>query len=64
VRYAPKKEKRGFFINVTTVLPTFAPVGHPRDTLLGSAELSRSPSGVPRGSKWEDRRIIPDHTSQ
>ena len=50
---------RGFFNNVTTVLSTFAPVGHLRDTLLGSAELFRSPSGVPRGSKWEDRRIIP-----
>ncbi len=35
--------KRGFFINVTTILPTFAPVGHPRDTPLGSAELFRRP---------------------
>jgi hypothetical protein len=34
--------------------------GSLQDTLLGAAELSRSPSRVPRGSKWEDRRIIPD----
>jgi len=37
------------------------PVGYPRDTLLGSAELSRRPSGAPKDSKWEDRRMIPDN---
>ncbi len=37
--------KKGFFINVTTVLPTFAPLVHPTDTLLGAAELSAASQG-------------------
>jgi len=60
VRYAQKQENGGFFINVTTVLPTFAPVGLPRDTLLASAEVSHCFSRVPSGSKWRDGDIIVD----
>jgi hypothetical protein len=61
VGYAQKQKKRGVFRQhddgFACVRFRGTPQGHP----LGSAEVSRRPSGVPRGSKWEDRRIIPDY---
>ena len=38
--------KKGLFIDVTTVLPAFAPVGHPTDTLSG---VSRGIRPAPQG---------------
>jgi len=62
VRYAQKQEKMGLFMNVTTVLPGSGHVGLPTETFLGSAGRPSCPSRVPRGSKWQDRRIIPGKT--
>jgi hypothetical protein len=44
---------------MTTFLPEFGPMGHPRDTYWGQPSYPAA-SQVPRGSKWEDHRIIPD----
>ena len=49
VRYAQRQDKKGFFVNVTAVLSAFGRVGHPTDTLLGSAEVSRRPQGCQNG---------------
>jgi hypothetical protein len=45
VRYAQKQGKRSFFIKLTTVLRTFVPVGHPRDTILGQPRYLAAPQG-------------------
>jgi hypothetical protein len=45
VMYGQNKEKRAVFIDVTTVLPAFGPVGLPMGTLLGAAEVSGAALG-------------------
>ena len=61
MKYAQNEDKRHLFINVTTVLPPSGGVGLQTETFSGSAEVSLRPSRVPKRSKWQDRRIIPDN---
>lgn len=48
---------------MTTALPASARVEHSR-RLVGSPEVSRRPSWVPRGAEWRDRSIIPGKMCQ
>ena len=61
MRYAQKQEKRGFFINVTTVLPAFGSRGTPHGTPFGVSRGIPPPLRGAKRSKWQDRRIIPDY---
>jgi hypothetical protein len=62
-KYAENKDKRDLFSNMTTVLPAFGPVELPTDTPIGGSRVIPSHFRLPRGSKWQVRRIIPDQRS-
>jgi hypothetical protein len=49
--YDQNPDKRDLFVNMTTVLLAFVPVGLPTDALSRSAEVSGHPPRVPKRSK-------------
>ena len=55
-----RTNKGDFVINVTTVLPPSGGVGLQAETFSGSAKVSLRPSRVPRDSKGQGCRMIPD----
>ena len=63
MRYAQKQVNRDFFTNMTMVLRGVRSCRLQAAPLSGSAEASFDPSTVPRGSKWQDHRIIPGNAS-
>ena len=63
MEYAQNKDKRDLFINVALVLACVGSRGTLNRELVGSRDVTRRPSGVPRGAEWGDRRIIPETIS-
>jgi hypothetical protein len=51
VRYAQRRDKNGFLINITTVLPASARAGHSAHTFSGSVEPLH-PSRAHHGPIW------------
>jgi len=63
VEYAQKKEKRDISVNLTVVFACVESHGTLHGDHVESPEVSRRLSGVPRGTGWRDRHIIPDGIS-
>ena len=59
MRYAQRHDKKGLFINVTTVLPASGGAGLNAETFSESPELFFDPLVRPKRSRWQYRRIIP-----
>jgi hypothetical protein len=58
VKYGQKQNRRGFFINMTTVWPASSHVGRHTETSLESAKQSIHPSRETKRARWQEHRII------
>jgi hypothetical protein len=58
MRYAQKKDKAGFFTNLTTVLSLSGLLGGARATVSGSEERSLASLSLRRPPEWQYRLII------